>query len=189
MCIPLVFCSATSKLINTLTIPPDNFYLHHIKPTASFTGLYRSFVINMDPGTALAVVGLVLEATKQLHAYYSVWKGRDEDIAEIRAALLWLAGVFVAIKSTLLRKDLDEDQKKMICEAVESSREAVGKLEKRLDKAKKEGAPATLFQKVGDQGRRALYPFQKATILRLLELITEFRGRLQMIITLLNMYA
>jgi hypothetical protein len=38
----------------------------------------------LDPGTALAVVGLAWDAAKDLYSYYVLWKGRDSDVEEIK---------------------------------------------------------------------------------------------------------
>ncbi|KAH9208968.1 hypothetical protein DL95DRAFT_478854 [Leptodontidium sp. 2 PMI_412] len=62
----------------------------------------------MDPGTALAIVGLVLDGVKDVYAYYSTWKDRDQEVAEVRRALLWLIGLFQSIQTTLASKNLDK---------------------------------------------------------------------------------
>jgi hypothetical protein len=41
----------------------------------------------MDPGTALAIVGLGIDVVKDLHSYYMVRKDRDRDVEEIRKAI------------------------------------------------------------------------------------------------------
>jgi hypothetical protein len=141
----------------------------------------------LDPGTALSLVELVLGVTKDLYEYYTIWKGRDEDIAEVRFGLLWLNRLFVAIKRTLIDTKLTPDHEVMICQSIESCRGVIDKLEKRLDKSKKEGTPTTLLLKVGDQARRALYPFQRGTIVRLQENIDDCKQRLHLVISLVNM--
>jgi hypothetical protein len=141
----------------------------------------------LDPGTALAITGLVLDVTKDLYEYYTIWKGRDEDIAEVRLGLLWLNRLFVAIRLTLLNTKLAPDHEAMICQSIESCRGIIDKLEKRLDKSKKEGTPTTLLQMVGNQARQTLYPFQRGTIVRLVENIDDCKQRLHLVISLVNM--
>ncbi len=141
----------------------------------------------LDPGTALAIVGLVLDVTQDLYQYYTTWKGRDGDIAEVRLGLLWLNRLFVAIKLTLTDSRLAPDHEAMICQSIESCRGVINKLEKRLDKSKKEGTPTTMLQKVGDQALRTLYPFQRGTIVRLIENIDDCKQNLHLVISLVNM--
>jgi len=141
----------------------------------------------LDPGTALAIVGLVLDVTKDLYEYYTIWKGRDEDIAEARVGLLWLNQLFCAIRFTLMDTKLAPDHEAMICQSIKSCQGVINKLEKRLDKSKKEGTPITLLQKVGDQARRTLYPFQRGTVVRLAENIEDCKQRLNLVISLVNM--
>lgn len=141
----------------------------------------------MDPGTALAIVGLALDAVKDVYAYYTVWKSRDDDVAEVRRSLLWLQGLFEAIEATLRDENLDRRQVQMICGSVEACEDVIGKLQKRLVKVKREMPPDGLMQKLEDQGRRALYPFQKGTIVRLLETIEKIREQMHVVIALLNL--
>lgn len=141
----------------------------------------------MDPGTVLAIVGLVLDVVKDAYEYYSVCKDRNEDVQEARSELLWLKRFFEALQDTLQSQHLNETQVTIVCESIGSCKDTMDKLTKRLSKVKRESPPETVVQKLGDQGRRLLYPFQKGTIVRLLELIAKIRGQMDQVITLLNL--
>jgi hypothetical protein len=141
----------------------------------------------IDPGTALAIVGLGIDAVKQLHSYYVVWKGRDRDVEEIRQQLTWLMNLFQAIETTLDDDDLNTALVQMICESVESCQEIITKLKAKLLKVKGEGEPDTLLKKMDDQRRRALYPFKKGTIGALLDLIDMCKDQMKTVIPLLNL--
>jgi hypothetical protein len=108
-------------------------------------------------------------------------------VASVRHELSWLEKLFASMESTLKNNELDQTQVRRICNSVEACSDIITKLEKRLDKAKKEGAPNTLLGKVGDQGRRVLYPFQKGTIVRLLELIENCKEQIHSVVSLLNL--
>ncbi|KAH6676220.1 hypothetical protein B0J14DRAFT_350655 [Halenospora varia] len=86
----------------------------------------------MDPGTALAVVGIALDTIKDLHAYYVGWKDRNEDVKEVRSDLIWLMNLFEAIRATLTQEDLDRNLSQTICDSIKSCKAIVGKLEKKL---------------------------------------------------------
>jgi hypothetical protein len=141
----------------------------------------------MDPGTALAIVGLVLDGVKEVYEYYTTWKYRDEDVADVRGALLWLKGLFGSIKIILTNDSLDKTQVRMICDSVQACEDVFEKLRKRLNKVKRETPPDTFMKKVSDQGRRALYPFQKGTIVRLLESVEKIKDQMHVVIALLNL--
>jgi hypothetical protein len=143
----------------------------------------------IDPGTALAIVGLGIDAVKQLRSYYVVWKGRDRDVEEIRQQLTWLMNLFQAIETTLSESDDDLNTAlvQMICESVENCHEIITKLKAKLLKVKQEGEPDTLLKKMDDQRKRALYPFKKGTIGGLLDLIDMCKDQMQTVVSLLNL--
>ncbi|KAH7371807.1 hypothetical protein BKA64DRAFT_267266 [Cadophora sp. MPI-SDFR-AT-0126] len=141
----------------------------------------------MDPGTALAIVGLVLDGVKDVYVYYSTWKDRDQEVAEVRSALLWLIGLFQSINVMLANKSLDKSKVSMICNSVKECEAVMVKLRKRLNKVKSEAPPDSFMSKLGDQGRRAIYPFQKGTIVRLLESTEKIRDQMHVVIALLHL--
>jgi len=141
----------------------------------------------MDPGTALAIVGLGLDAVKDLHSYYVIWKDRDRDVEEVGQQLIWLMNLFHTIQITLKQDDLNPAQVQMICGSIKKCEEIITKLKIKLAKAKREGDPDTLLKKLDDQRRRALYPFKKGTIGGLLDLIDSCKEEMKMVIPLLNL--
>ena len=141
----------------------------------------------MNPGTALAIVGLGLDAVKDLHSYYVIWKDRDQDVEEVGQQLIWLMNLFHTIQITLKQDDLNPAQVQMICGSIKKCEEIITKLKVKLAKVKREGDPDTLLKKLDDQRRRALYPFKKGTIGGLLDLIDSCKEEMKMVIPLLNL--
>jgi len=141
----------------------------------------------LDPGTALAIVGLALGVVKDLHSYYILWKGRDENVREILGQLIWLTNLFQAIQITLRQDDLDPTQVQMICGSIKDCEEITLKLKGKLAKVKVEGDTDTVLKKLDDQRKRALYPFKKGTIGSLLDLIDSCKEKMNLVITLLNL--
>ncbi len=142
----------------------------------------------LDPGTALAIAGLVLDVVKDCYEYYSVWKDSDSDVQEMRRALKWLSNLFETVRTTLRKHDdLSKDHVDMICTSIESCLLLKARLEKKLNKIKSEVPPDTLLKKVEGQGRRLLYPFRKSTLVRLLELVDGFNQEMQNVIALLSL--
>jgi len=115
----------------------------------------------MDPGTALGVASLVYDVVKDLYGYYCLWKDQNDELDEVRGSLLWLKSLLEAILASLEGGHLNQTQVLMIRDSIESCHDVTQKLKKRLNKARHECPPDTIFRKLDDQRRRALYPFQK----------------------------
>jgi hypothetical protein len=141
----------------------------------------------MDPGTAHAVVGLVLDAVKDIHSYYVIWKGRDRDVEEVRQQVVWLINLFETINTILEQDDLNPLLVGMICDSIWKCLEIKTKLEAKLAKIKRIGDLDTLLQKMDDQRNRALYHFKKGTIGDLLDLIDSCKEEMKMVIPLFNL--
>jgi uncharacterized protein Yka (UPF0111/DUF47 family) len=141
----------------------------------------------MDPGTALAVVGLVLQAAQGVYEFYSICKDRDDDVAGARRELSWLTLFFEAMEATLKKPDLNQQQVAIVCNSVQACEGTIKKLEKRLIKVKREFPAENVVQNLGDHGRRLLYPFQRGTIIRLLELISSVKDQMHQAISLLTL--
>lgn len=106
---------------------------------------------------------------------------------EVRSLLLWLKNLLDSIRTTVKFGDLNQKQLDMIYASIKSCGDLNKKPRKRLEKAKREVPEVTFISRIEDQGRRALYPFQRATLLRLVESVEAYRTRLQMVISLLNL--
>ncbi|MCJ1388748.1 hypothetical protein MMC18_001597 [Xylographa bjoerkii] len=141
----------------------------------------------MDPGTALAVVSLALEAVKELYDYYKVWKDCDNDVLELRSSLLWLAQVITAMEATLRKPPISGNIASMIVESVNACKTNMLELEIKLSKVKKDGSTSSCLAKLKAEGRQACYPFRKKSVTKLANLIEVFKSRLSLMADLLNL--
>ncbi|KAK4554950.1 hypothetical protein LTR86_008098 [Recurvomyces mirabilis] len=127
----------------------------------------------MDPGTALSVVSLVLEVSQGLYTYYQVWKDCEKDIKDLRTQLLWLSVIADRIRAALDRPGLRSEDHLLVTSALNRCDDAAHKLKQAHEKMAKTGAePTTALQKLkalgAKEGRKALYPFRKDTILSII---------------------
>jgi hypothetical protein len=141
----------------------------------------------MDPGTAFGVTSLVYDVVKDFYGYYCLWKDQNDELDKVRASLLWLKSLLEAILSSLKDDHLNQTQVLMIHDSIKSCQDVTQKLKKRLNKARHECPPDTIFRKLDDQRRRALYPFQRGTIVRLVESVELYKRRLHIVISLLSL--
>ncbi|KAI8305273.1 hypothetical protein K4K59_012265 [Colletotrichum sp. SAR11_240] len=143
----------------------------------------------MDPGTALAVVGLSLQVLGGVKEYYKSWKDCDDDVRQFREALQRLETVLGHLQTTLKKPDLDATITSTICDACHNMEDEMDEVKAILRKFKKDGSPSTMMQKLRQMGRRACYPFRKSTISRFMEIIEDLNDNLGLAIGVLSFVA
>lgn len=141
----------------------------------------------MDPGTALAIVSLVFDASEELYDYYRAWKNCDKDVEELRLQLLWLHSAFRVVREILRKPGLSLDGSKLVYNALEQCNDAANELRNILDQVRKQGAPQSALEKLKAQGRKACYPFRKSTVLGIAENVETCQDALHLAADLLNL--
>ena len=140
----------------------------------------------MDPGTALAIAGIVLEAVKGLQSYYEAWMDCPKDIMDLRQALAWYVEVFGSITQSLHVSSSDQDAS-IILRSINECKDACIELQAKLNKIKREGTPADVLDSLKAYGREACYPFKKKSVMKLATLLKEGVSRLHLAIDLLSL--
>lgn len=141
----------------------------------------------MDPGTALGVVSLALDVVKDVYKYYNSWKGRDEDIDELKRSSSSLENVLETIEETLDNDNFDHKKVQMILDSVQKCQVPIDKLKAKMENVKRGREPKTVWQKLDDQRRRALYPFKRDTIAEIVTDIVTIRREVNGLMLLLNL--
>lgn len=146
----------------------------------------------LDPGTALAIAGMAYDITKDLYEFYRVWRDCENDVKEIRLSLLWTKNAFNAIRLTLQRPGFDGnaatlESSALICASLDACSDQVYALKVELNKIKTEGIPKSILEKLKAHGRRVTYPFKKATVGHLVDLLDECREKLDLSVDLLTL--
>ena len=90
----------------------------------------------MDPGTALAVIGLALEAVKGLTAYFEAWHDCEEDVCEVRHVLSWYTQMFSSIHHVISQATQDIS---LLVRSIDESKDVCLELSSKLFKFRKEG--------------------------------------------------
>ncbi|KAJ0354439.1 hypothetical protein COL154_011735 [Colletotrichum chrysophilum] len=138
----------------------------------------------MDPGTALAVVGLLLQVLIGIKEYYKSWKDCDNGVKQFMDALQRAEKVLARLHTTLKRPHLED----AIVPTIRDARDDMeDHMEAMLRKFKNDGSPSTMMQTLKQLGRRACYPFRKSTISRFMEIIEDVTGKLRLAIELLSL--
>lgn len=143
----------------------------------------------MEPGTALAVVALVIDLSKDLYEFYRAYKDCPSDIAELRRQLLAQRGLFLVLQHMLERHSIDADKLQLLENAVLRCNEPAKELRAILDKFPQPGEAASMREKMRFQARRLFYPFRQGTIGELKDNIETCRSELQGAVGVVNLDA
>ena len=152
----------------------------------------------MDPlsltGTAVGIASLGLRVCQGITQYYNQWKDFDRDVAAIYTSIDQLSGIFQTIHERLNSGSLNKfstvsevDTSIKLCET------GILELRHRLEKIKsKEPLEALqkktlLLQRLREQGKRLLYPFQQGTLGKLRDTVNELRDNLNPILHAVQM--
>lgn len=142
----------------------------------------------MDPGTALGVVSLALQALGGVKEYYKSWKDCDDDVKQFQDALRQLDLVLGHLQTTLKKPHLEDTIVTNISDACQNIEDEMDEVKSMLKKFKKDGSPSTMMQNLKQMGRRACYPFRKSTISRFMEIIEDMNEKLRFAIEVLSLW-
>lgn len=118
----------------------------------------------LDPGTALAVVGLAITVCQELQTYYDGYKQYDEDVASVRSTAASLGAIFGLVSDALAQTELSQKQLQTLVNCISECEDNVTKMEKKLKKIKLEDDPKTISKAFKAGLLRVLYPFKKDTL-------------------------
>ena len=136
----------------------------------------------MDP---VGVIGLVIDVSKDLYAYYRAARDCDTDIKELRTQLLLLHHNAALLAAALSRDGLSAEDKSQVNLASTKCGNAAEELKAALDRIKIDGVqPQTALEKMKAAGRKAVYPFKKSTIAGLAEDVESCQDALQVAISM-----
>ncbi|KAL3295439.1 ankyrin repeat protein [Colletotrichum asianum] len=141
----------------------------------------------MDPGTALAVVGLSLQVLGGLKEYYNSWKDCDDDVKQFREAMQRLTTMLDHLKSVLSKPHLDPGLVSAINDVYDNLKESAEKMERLLKKVRDLGPPSSMLQKLRQIGRRACYPFRSGTISHFMGFVADMTDDLSLAMQVLTL--
>lgn len=145
----------------------------------------------MDPlSIASASVGILsfgLNVCHGLLEYYHSWKDAEGDVAKMYFAILGLAKTLVLVKSTIEHKEFNHSIVSQIEESINSTATGLISLKIELDQIKISSPQDGWKEKSKVQFRRAVFPFNKSTLVKLKEYSNELRENLSLAINILQM--
>ena len=138
----------------------------------------------------VAVVALGLKVCQQLVKYYDSYKQSGSTVATMYNQLISLTKTLALIDRVLAGSALsaDEGTRTKLMESIESCRVAVTNLEKKLTKilsSTQDGV--TTGSKTKSFLHKASFPLRESTLVRLKEIILEFRGDLSLVLNVLQL--
>ena len=85
-------------------------------------------------GTAVGVASFGIQICQGLLAYYSTWKDYHEDVRTAYASINDLTKTFHLLEQSLGRSSLDSERSGKVRECLDSCKEGLERLEKKLKK-------------------------------------------------------
>lgn len=135
---------------------------------------------------AAGIITLGVTVCQGLLQYYSSWKDAQKDVAAMYASVEALAKTFKMIEITVQGHQLTREISERVTEGVTSCETGVNSLRKRLDKIRTTQVNYS-ENRLRPQFRRALYPFQEGTLLKLCKTISDLRDNLSLAISTLQL--
>lgn len=138
------------------------------------------------------IASLVYDVSKDLYSFYQKAKGREDDIKEIRAQLLWMGETSALVQEVLQRDGLAAENRSKVEDNMRRCEPAVAELQATVEKLKTEaqsskGASARLQAWIVKLGLRTAWPFKKDTILAFAEYVKTCHSALDAAISLLHL--
>ena len=142
--------------------------------------------------SAAGVISLGLTISHGLLEYYESYKSSSSTVTAMHSQMESLASTLALLSKVLDRgyAHLDPEVTRSVEESVDSCREGVGKLEKKLAKIRNASQPEAagrLRQQLGKHVQKATFPFKESTLVKLREVAMELRNDLGLVLGVLQM--
>ena len=138
----------------------------------------------MDP---VGIASLAYDVTRDLYEYYRTWKDCEKDVADLREQLLWQHQAFRVAREVARKPNLSPAATDLLYTALGACNDAANDLRDSLEKIRKQETPQTAWGKLKAQGRKASYPFRKATVTGIKANLDDCRDELHMAANLLQL--
>ncbi|SMY29321.1 unnamed protein product [Zymoseptoria tritici ST99CH_1A5] len=138
-------------------------------------------------GAAVGIASLGIQVCQGLLDYYDGWKGYPTDIAGAYNSIADLNTTLALLKVSLDDKELDHDRAERAKEALESCKDGLTKLSKKLQKLQTHEKPQGLRQRLWSEFQRGSYPFKASTLAKLREIVDDVMERLKLALQVLQL--
>ena len=131
-------------------------------------------------GPAVGIASLGIGICQGLLSYYDSWNAYKTNISGAYESIENLGETFVLLQDTLGHRELEPERARRAKECLQSCKDGLDKLEKKLHKLRTYTLPNGLRQKVWSELQRAYYPFRASTLAKLKEIADELRDQLSL---------
>ena len=130
------------------------------------------------------MVSLGISVCQGLLKYYESHKQSGSTVGNMYSQLLSLTRTLTLIEGVVGRSlpDVDENARSQLMESIECCRSAAATLEKKLKKIESSHADGTSSVK------KAAFPFRESTLVRLKEIMIDFRSELTLVMEVLQLW-
>ncbi|KJX98546.1 ankyrin repeat protein [Zymoseptoria brevis] len=130
-------------------------------------------------GSAVGIASLGIQVCQGLLDYYDGWKGYPTDIAGAYNSIADLNKTLALLKVSLDAKELDHDRAERAKEALETCKDGLTRLSKKLQKLQTHEKPQGFRQRLWSEFQRGSYPFKASTLAKLREIVDDVMERLK----------
>ncbi|RMY25079.1 hypothetical protein D0867_00954 [Hortaea werneckii] len=138
-------------------------------------------------GSAVGIASLGIQVCQGLLAYFDSWKDYGYDVAEARNSVSDLHDKLVLLEDNLQTGGLDAKRAARVTSCVQSCKDGIQDLGKKLDDLQKYSKPDGLRQKARAEIQKAVYPFRKDTLTKLRGNVADVRERLKLALQVLQL--
>ncbi|GAB1739832.1 hypothetical protein NU219Hw_g4767t1 [Hortaea werneckii] len=138
-------------------------------------------------GSAVGIASLGIQVCQGLIAYIDSWKDYGYDVAEARNSISDLHDTLVLLEDNLQAGGLDAKRAARVTSCLQSCKDSIQDLGKKLDDIQKHGKPEGLGQKARAGIQKAVYPFRKDTLTKLRGNVADVRERLKLALQVLQL--
>ena len=138
-------------------------------------------------GSAISIASFGVQICQGLLSYYDDWKGYDADVSSAYDSVDDLSRTLVLLKASLDNDELDEEKKDRVKICLHSCEESLVKLSQKSEKLRKYGQLEGIRQKAWKELQRAWYPFRAITLVKLQELVSGARERIELAVSVLQL--
>lgn len=130
---------------------------------------------------SVGVISLGLQVCQGLVQYYRSWKDCPRDVAVTLESLYGLEKTFNVLGTAIKNPAQSQDIILLVEQRIDSCRDGVKKLQKRLDKFG--DAPDGRQSKISGYIQRTLYPFRESTLAKMREIVRDLTENLDLTLT------
>lgn len=127
---------------------------------------------------SVGLISLGLQVCQGLVRYYESWKDCPRDVAATLESLSRLEKTFDILQTATNNPALTQEIKLLVEQRIDSCRDGVVKLQKRLDKFR--NAPDGHQSKISSVIQRTLYPFKESTLAKMREIVRDLTDNLDL---------